>query len=103
MLSDVETFAKYLGIEINIIDAEQFNSIIYTANKSSEDKIYLLKTRNHFDVVKSMTAFYDTPYYCNKCKKAYTKRVNTNTNTSVNQSVYLVLPTRKIPNVRVKK
>ena len=26
-LSDIETFAKHLGIEINIIDAEQFNSI----------------------------------------------------------------------------
>ena len=73
-LSYVETFAKHLGIEINIIDAEQFNSIIYTANKGSEDKIYLLKTRNHFDVVKSMTAFYDSPYYCQECKKTYTKR-----------------------------
>ena len=40
-LSDVEAFAKHLGIEINIIDAEQFNSIIYTANKGSKDKIYL--------------------------------------------------------------
>ena len=73
-LVDVETFAKHLGIEINIIDAEQFNSIIYTVNKGSEDKIYLLKTRNHFDVIKSLTAFYDTPYYCHECKKAYTKR-----------------------------
>ena len=73
-LSDIEKFAKYLDIEINIIDAEQFNSIIYTANKGSEDKIYLLKTRNHFDVIKSLTAFYDTQYYCNECKKAYTKR-----------------------------
>ena len=73
-LSDVEKFAKHIGIEINIIDAEQFNSIIYTANKGSEDKIYLLKTRNHFDVIKSLTAFYDTPYFCHECKKAYTKR-----------------------------
>ena len=73
-LSDIETFAKHLGIEINIIDAEQFNSIIYTANKSHEDKIYLLKRRNHFDLIKSLTALYDTPYYCHKCKKAYTKR-----------------------------
>ena len=38
-LSDIEKFAKYLGIEINIIDAEQFNSIIYTAKK-------VLKTRS---------------------------------------------------------
>ena len=73
-LSDIETFSKHLGIEINIIDSEQFNSIIYTANKGSEDKIYLLKTRNHFDVIKSLTAFYDSPYYCHECKKCYTKR-----------------------------
>ena len=73
-LSDIEKFAKHLGIEINIIDAKQFNSIIYTANKGSEDKVYLLKNRNHFDVIKSLTAFYDTPYYCHECKKAYTKR-----------------------------
>ena len=73
-LSDFEKFAKHLGIEINIIDAEQFNSIIYTANKGSQDKIYLLKNRNHFDVIKSLTAFYDTLYYCHECKKAYTKR-----------------------------
>ena len=73
-LSDIEKFAKHLGIEINIIDAEQFNSIVYTANKGSEDKIYLLKTRNHFDVINSLTAFYDSPYYCHECKKAYTKR-----------------------------
>ena len=73
-LSDVEKFAKHLGIEINRIDAEQFNNIVYTANKGSKDKIYLLITKNHFDVIKSLTAFYDTPYYCHKCKKAYTKR-----------------------------
>ena len=73
-LSDVETFAMHLGIEINTIDTEQFNNIIYTANKGSEDKIYLLKTKNHFDVIKSVTTFYDSPYYCHECKKVYTKR-----------------------------
>ena len=73
-LADVETFAKHLEIEINIIDSKLFNTIIYTANKGTEDKIYILKTRNHFDVIKSLTAFYDTPYYCHECKKAYTKK-----------------------------
>ena len=73
-LSDEEVFAKHLGIEINIIDAEQFNSIVYTANKWSEDKIYLLQNRNHFDVIRSLTTFYDTPYYCHECEKSYTKR-----------------------------
>ena len=73
-LTDIEKFAKHLDIEINIIDAEQFNSIIYTANKDSEDKIYLLKTRNHFDVIKSLTAFYNSAYYCHECKKTFTRR-----------------------------
>ena len=68
-LNDVNTFAKHSGLETNIIDSEQFNEIIYTANKGGNDKIYLHKTRNHFDVIKSMTAFYDVPYYCHECKK----------------------------------
>ena len=73
-LEDVNAFAKYLGIEINIIDSEQFNEIIYTANNGKADKIYLYKTRNHFDVIKSMTAFLDVAYYCHSCKKSYTRR-----------------------------
>ena len=97
-LSDAEKFAKQLGIEINIIDAEQFSSIVYTANKGSEDKIYLLKTRNYFDVIKSLTAFYDTPYYYHECKKVYTKR-----DKHVHQSVYLASPTQKIRNAMAKK
>ena len=71
---NVNKFANYLNIEINIIDSEQFNEIIYTANKGHEDKIYLYKTRNHFDVIKSMTAFYNVAYYCHECKKSFTKR-----------------------------
>ena len=72
-LEDVNTFAKYLDIEINIIDSEQFNEIIYTANNGKTDKIYLYKTRNHFDVIKSMTAFLDVAYYCHSCKKSLYK------------------------------
>ena len=98
-LSDVEVFAKHLGIEINIIDAEQFNSILYTANKGSKDKIYLLKTRNHFNMVKSLTAFYDSPYYCHECKKAYTKRDKH----KCHQSVYLALLMQKNRNAMAKK
>ena len=92
-LSDVESFAKHIGTEINIIDAEQFNSIVYTANKGTEDKIYLLKTRNHFDVIKSLTAFYDSV-------RRHTPK---ETNTSVHQSVYLASPTQRIRNGRVMK
>lgn len=43
-LDDINSFAEYLDIEINIIDSEQFNEIIYTANTGKTDKIYLFKT-----------------------------------------------------------
>ena len=94
-LSDIETFAKHLGIEINIIDAEQFDSIVYTVNKGHEDKIYLLKRRNHFDLIKSLTALYDTPY------TSVRRHTPKETSTSVHQNVYLASPTQKIRNVRV--
>ena len=74
-LNDVNKFANYLNIEMNIIDSEQLNEIMYTANKGCEDKIYLYKTRSHFDVIKSITAFYNVSYYCHECKKnLYKKR-----------------------------
>ena len=37
-LSDVEKFANHLGIEINIIDAEQFNSISLHSKPFIEDE-----------------------------------------------------------------
>ena len=40
-VSDVDKFAKQLNIEINIVNSEQFNEIIYTANKGCGYKIYL--------------------------------------------------------------
>ena len=42
-LSDIETFAKHLGIEINMIDAEQFNSIVYTETKVPKTRSIYLK------------------------------------------------------------
>ena len=98
-LSNIETFAKHYGIEINIIDAEQFNSIAYTASKGSDNKIYLLKRRNHFDVIKSLTTFYDTPTIARSVGRHTPKE----TSTSVHQSVYLASPMQRIGNVRVTK
>lgn len=52
-------FENFLNLETNLIDSEKFNEIIYTANLGNEDKIYLYKTRNPSDLIKSMTAFYN--------------------------------------------
>ena len=74
-MNDVSKFSNHLNIEINMINSEQFNEIIYTVNKGSKDKIYLYKTRNHFGVIKSMAAFYNVSYYFHECtKKLYKTR-----------------------------
>lgn len=89
-LDDVQTFANFLNMEINEIDSEQFSEIIYTSNKCNEDRIYFYKTRNHFDVIESVTAFYNVAYYCHECKKKK-KLIQKRTNTNVRQNFYLVL------------
>ena len=73
-LEDVDKFAQHLGIQINIIDTDYFNEIIYTANTDSNEIIYLLKDKNHYNVITSMPAFLGKDYYCHTCKKSYTRR-----------------------------
>ena len=74
-LSDVDEFAKHLGIQINIVDGERFNEIIHTTSNSFENgMIYLYKSKNHFDVISSMPGFLSKDYYCHSCKKSYTHR-----------------------------
>ena len=44
-LEDVDTFAKHLGVQINIVDTDYFNEIIHTANPGAEKTIYLHKNK----------------------------------------------------------
>ena len=75
-LEDVNTFAKHLGVQINIVDAEYFNEIIHATEGDIVDGnvIYLYKNKNHYDVITSMPGFLGKKYYCDTCKKSYTKR-----------------------------
>ena len=75
-LEDVNTFAKHLGIQINIVDADYFNEIIHTTDEDIVDGkiIYLYKNKNHYDVITSMPGFLGKKYYCHSCKKSYARR-----------------------------
>ena len=75
-LEDVKTFAKHLGIQINIVDADYFNEIIYTSEGESIDGkiIYLYKNKNHYDVITSMPGFLGKDYYCHTSKEPYVHR-----------------------------
>ena len=50
-LEDVKTFANDLGIQINKVNADYFNEIIFTSDNYFEKIIYLYKNKNHFDVL----------------------------------------------------
>ena len=72
--SDVQKISEHLEVQINILDAEQFNEVVYSSTPDRPKKIYLYKDKDHYDVITSMTAFNNTDYYCHTCKKGYTLR-----------------------------
>ena len=72
-LDDVKTFAEHLGIQINTVDADYFNEIIFWTEPQGQ-MIYLYKNKNHFDVITSMPGFLCKDYYCHTCKKSYKTR-----------------------------
>jgi hypothetical protein len=67
-LDDIANIEKVLNIQIKVIAAECFNSIIYSGAEK-DVKVYLYKNGNHFNTISSMTAFYDQSYYCEKCNR----------------------------------
>ena len=70
----MNTFAKHLGVQINIVDTDYFNDIIHTANPDANKIIYLHNDKNHYNVITSMPAFLAKDHYCHTCKKGYTHR-----------------------------
>jgi hypothetical protein len=69
-LDDIANIEKVLNIQIKVVAAECFISIIYSGAEK-DVKVYLYKNGTHFDTISSMTAFYGQSYYCEKCDKPY--------------------------------
>ncbi|KAE9523026.1 hypothetical protein AGLY_016657, partial [Aphis glycines] len=69
-LTDIKNVERTLDIQINIICAENLNTLIYKGD-DKQTKIYLYKNGNHFDVIKSAKGFYGSSYYCEDCDKPY--------------------------------
>nr|XP_015840192.1 PREDICTED: uncharacterized protein LOC107399050 [Tribolium castaneum] len=74
-LDDIANIERLLNIQIKIVAAECFNSIIYSGPEK-DVKVYLYKNGNHFDTINSMTGFYGQSYYCEKCDKPYQHKDN---------------------------
>jgi hypothetical protein len=64
-LEDIRSIEKRIKVQINIVCAETFNELIDSENsRNYEDKIYLYKNRNNFDVITSVAGFYGCVIYC---------------------------------------
>jgi hypothetical protein len=70
-LEDILKIEKYLNdVQIYVIDALDFNNVIYKGKNPHPNKIYLLR-KNHFDVITNMTGFLCTDYYCDNCNSGF--------------------------------
>lgn len=72
-LEDVKKFALHLGIQLNIVDADQFD-IFMAGDLRDGGVVYLLKSKNHYDVITSMSGFLSKAYYWHTCKVFYSRR-----------------------------
>ena len=72
-LEDIKNVEELLNIQIKVVGAESFNTIIYSGEER-EPKIYLYENGNHFDVINSMKAFLGSCYYCKKCDESYNSK-----------------------------
>ena len=79
-IPEVELFQKYLiNYEINIVSGNHDNSIIYPPKPSTSNNvtpIYLYLHDNHYDIITSMPGFLSTVYFCHKCRRSYTNKLN---------------------------
>ena len=77
-LEEVDLFQKHLTTyEINIVSGNHDNAIIYPSQPSTDKTpIYLYLHDNHYDVITSMTGFLSRSYYCHKCRRAYSKKLD---------------------------
>ena len=75
-LDGLKIFAKHREVQINVIEGDNKNALIYTSdNKFKEGmRIYLFKSDDHYDVIKSMKGFLGRAYYCHECKTPYDTR-----------------------------
>ncbi|XP_072377781.1 uncharacterized protein [Diabrotica undecimpunctata] len=69
-LDNFKKAEELLDVQIKIICAENFNTIIYEGPEKTA-KIYLYKNGNHFDVINNLKGLYGSRFYCAKCDTPY--------------------------------
>jgi hypothetical protein len=76
-LKDIKHAEEILDIQIKVVCAENFNTIIYSGEEiETKILVYQYKHGNHIDVINSKKAFLGSVYCCNECDKPYNNNNN---------------------------
>lgn len=70
-IDKMRLFENATDTQIIVVDANAANAIVYRGVAARPNKIHLLHHNRHFDVIKSMQAFFVRSYYCENCLKVY--------------------------------
>ena len=69
-LDDIEIFARHIQYQIVVVG---LSGNIISSTAVMDEKLYILKSENHYDTVTSMKALSMNPYWCGICLKGYDK------------------------------
>ncbi|KAK7580532.1 hypothetical protein V9T40_001161 [Parthenolecanium corni] len=70
-IEDIHIFEEALDIQVKVIDARSFNSVVYKGWAEKPIKVFLYMDGDHFDVITRMNTFFGAAYYCQECDAAY--------------------------------
>ena len=74
-LSDISAFEKVLNIRVMVISAKHGNNFVTPHNINEQPCVYLyLVDDNHFHAISSVTGFFSSTYFCEKCLKHYNNK-----------------------------
>jgi hypothetical protein len=65
----------YGRYQLKIFDKDTFSSLIYQGSPATKI-LHLWLCHNHFHVITSPAAFFETSYFCNSCNKAYKRPID---------------------------
>ena len=71
-LNDIEAFEKVLGVHVMVVSARLGNKFITSPSTDERPCIYVyLVDDDHYHAITSITGFFSSRYFCQKCLKHY--------------------------------
>ena len=71
-LNDIEAFEKVLGVRVMVVSARLGNKFITSPSMDERPCIYVyLVDDDHYHAITSITGFFSSVYFCQKCLKHY--------------------------------